>query len=321
MKRPGFKPRVEDVARLSGESTATVSRVFRGLPHVRPEKRERVLEAARTLGYRGPEGHTPPVVILVEGDKAIQFNTYQALVLAELTRALAEKGLPFELAPAGALATLVSRPFSGALALVYSQASLEAVSKWKGPLVTVNTRLPGHSAVCSDHRASGRLAVEFLSDQGHGRIALWHTGSDSWGNLERQAGFQEAKRERKIPADPRLCQPLPRDFAAALTALQKDKVTAVVVSAEANSVKALGHLLRLGVRIPKDLSLLGFEFPSVSEHLLPALTSVDQDFPTVARRAVEELSALMGGKAPGTTALLPNRMILRESVKVGRTTP
>jgi DNA-binding LacI/PurR family transcriptional regulator len=311
------KVRLADLAKNSGESIATVSRVINGLPHVSEEKRKRVFTAIKELGYRPSDNKKKRVAIIVEGIDSIVFNGYQSMLLAAFTRHLSREIFSFEIISSGAVNEWNEALVQGALVLVYTPDSLEAISRLKIPLLLINTRHKDHPSVCSDHRDSIHLAVEKLVRLGHKRIAHVHTGSRSWGNLERIAAYEEALEKWKLKLDPKLCVAWNgSDDEQKILTLAKLSPTAIIVSSEDNGIRLYGALHRAGKKIPDDISVVSFEFPSVSRYLVPAATTISQNVDAIADLAVKRLKKILEGETDHQgVMLLPDAWIERESTK------
>ncbi|HXG39371.1 MAG TPA: LacI family DNA-binding transcriptional regulator, partial [Candidatus Limnocylindrales bacterium] len=209
-------PTIVDVARRAGVSTATVSRILSGAAQGRPATRERVLAAARELGYR-PSGVARSLKLRSTRTIGLIVTDIENPFYPELVRAIEDAALERDQAlllcngaedpdrEAAYLELLAERRVDGII--VASSGLTERHGRWLArapvPVVLVNcalpdSRLPG---IQTDNVAGARLATEHLLDLGHRAIAHVAGPPANAASGERRSGFLEALAARGLDPD------------------------------------------------------------------------------------------------------------------------
>jgi DNA-binding LacI/PurR family transcriptional regulator len=330
--------RIDDVARLAGVSTATVSRALRGLPEVSAATRSRVLDAATRLDYvaspsasRLAGGRTGAVAVVVPRItrwffatvvEAAEETLYRAgydLLLYNLGgRELARR----ELFRLGALHKRVDAVML--IATPLEPDDLAVVAKLAIPGVTVSsgTQIPGWSSVRIDDVAAGRAATEHLIALGHRRIAyLSGDSADELAfttHLYRQRGYDDALRAAGVKADAALR--VEADFtvaggARATTELLRRRVplTAIFAACDELAMGALAVLRQAGLRVPEDVSVVGIDDHDLAGAV--GLTTVAQPVAEQGQLAATMLldPLRMGTGHSPTCVVLPTGLTVRDS--------
>lgn len=345
---PGRSPVMADVARLAGVSLQTVSRVVNGAPHLRPATRAKVEEAIGQLGYRpnvaaralvtrrsatlGVIGTKSefwgPATIHRSVQTAAREAGYfvSAIDLPEVTRQDVTE----------AVEHLRDQRVEGIVLIAANDEALEAVRAQETgdlPVVVVEGDLSRARLTAGvDNHLGAVLATEHLLGLGHTRVQ--HVaGPAQWTEArERLAGWRTALQS----AGQRPPEHLVGDWSAGsghaagvLLAAQTD-VTAVFVANDHMAIGVLRALHEAGVRVPEDVSVVGFDDLPESAYLIPPLTTVRQDFPAIGRRAIEVLQqAVEERRDPAGPAaddqlgklLRPGLVVRRSTAPPRRTTP
>ncbi|MDG9719013.1 LacI family DNA-binding transcriptional regulator [Streptomyces sp. DH24] len=295
-------PTIRDVADRAGVSKSLVSLVLRGSGQVRPEKRDAVLRAARDLGYRPnaaarslSEQRTRTVGVLLNDLR----NPWFADLLDGLNSLLHAAGLHMLLAdarlnrrtgqdPAGPLLDL---RVDGLVVVgtLPDPAALGPVAA-RIPVVVAGAREPvppGVDVVAGDDEKGARLATEHLVRLGHRRIAHI-AGYGAVGELRRRS-FEATMREHGL-AGGALVEPSDMTeeggYRATVRLLSRpDRPTAVFAVNDITCVGALSAAGELGLRVPRDLSVAGYDNTGVARLRHLWLTTVDQAGHEVGRHA------------------------------------
>ncbi len=322
MGRPKLKGSIYDVARASGVSIGTVSRVFNNKPDVAQATRLLVMDAAKRVKYM-PRISTRRINVglLVEQIEKANEVGFISETVSTLAKHMALQGGVLELVPLNDLDIIFRNYIRGLIAVVFSTDPESLREIQHIPIVLINNVIKGPNLhyVASDHAQGARLATEFLITRGHRRIGFLEIRSDGWGSRERQRGYREAfeKVGLKAPVDlMRFCGHNPAREAV-VPLLENERPTALLVCGEDLSLevnRVLIHELRIS--IPKDLSVISFETPLVSELLSPPQTTIAQPWEDIGRAAVEGVISVIeeGNKKP-LQVFLPNRLIERASVR------
>jgi DNA-binding LacI/PurR family transcriptional regulator len=302
---------MHDVARLAGVSHQTVSRVLNGHPHVSAQTRERVVAAMRELDYR-PNAFARGLV--TRRSHRIGVMSFDSRLfgpgstLHAIERAARAKG--FGVAVAGmsdhaggdvdeAMEALHAQAVDGIIVIAPNTAAVRALGELSPavPVVALEAEFrPDRPVVCIDQRTGARLATRHLLDQGHRTV--WHVaGPLDW----REAVLRlDGWRETLTAAGAPVPSPLHGDWsprsghAAGVAIADRDDVTAVFAGNDQMALGLVHALAERGRRVPEDVSVVGFDDIPEAEFMLPALTTVHQDFDEVGRRGLDLLLHNLG---------------------------
>lgn len=323
-------PRMSDVARLAGVSPQTVSRVLNGSPYVSKDVRSRVEQAVRHLGYRRNSAARALVTrqsmhlgVVTVG--TTQYGPSQALFgIAEQARELGYATSLVSLddinrpAMRRALDHLVDDAVDGIVVLAPTAAAADAVEGLSAavPLVMFEPGTTDHPrTVAHDEVMGAQVATTFLLELGHSTVHHL-AGPPGWlGTDARIEGWRRA-----LTAAGRIApEPLAGDWSAAsghsvgLKLLQRARPTAVFVGNDQMSLGLLKAASELGLRVPEDLSVVGFDDIPEAQYYQPALTTMHLDFMEVGRRCVERLIQLIRGSESGPEPVIAPYLVPRAS--------
>lgn len=327
-------PSIRDVADKAGVSYQTVSRVLNEHPSLRPDTVERVQAAIQDLGYRPnraaralvtSRNHTIGVLLSA---RALYGPFSSFITIVEAAR---ERGYSVTITPnatddpadiVDGLDALISHGVEGIVAIAPQDRAREAVRQ-SGADVPVLTLQGGPDEALDfgfDQQEGARLAVRHLLGLGHRRI-LHLPGPSGWAEAEeRQRGFEAIMRERRLPVliAPETDWTTDSGHAVALQVLGGrlggDRPTAIFAANDDTAIGVLAAAHDLGLRVPEDLSVVGFDDVPHAKHLRPALTTVRQDFSELGRRAIAALLDEIEGTVPPVPhpRVLPH-LVVRDS--------
>lgn len=333
---------MEDVARLVGVSVSTVSRALRGSTSVRQQTRDRIQEAARSLGFVPSRsasslvtGKLNRIAVLIGSPLEHWFSgavldslypiVHQAgydLVLYQV-RTSEQSAQFFRDLPAQRNADADA----DADAIIVASFSLtdaehERLNAMRVPTVYLNQHVQGQPSVAIDDVAGARVATRHLITLGHRRIAYARNepipGFD-WSAMDRYTGYREELHSRGLTAEGQLlieeADGVGFGERAAATLLAAPIMpTAVFVENDTLAMNLMTALHRTGIRVPEDLSIIGFDGQPLGAAF--GLTTIAQPVSDLAARAAH--SALEGaGLEQGTVdpVTIPTRLVLRSSTK------
>jgi len=327
---------INDVARRAGVSVVTVSHSLNNRGRVAEKTRERVLQAARDLGYVPNfaarslrDGRTHVLGVLVHDINTPYFMEIVrgATELAEQTQRelLIHTGLvDSEGAEQRRVAALSNGLADGVLVILprNSRPYLELLERSRVPVVLVNhhgveTSLPNVSA---DNVVGARQATEHLLTLGHRRIGFV-TGSSTTGQSEeRLQGYREALGHFGVPYRAELVRPgdfwfeRGREAADELLALPEPP-SAIFAANDWSARGVIALAEERGLRVPQDLSVVGFDdIPAAAVQARPALTTVRHPLADIGRTAAQLLIDLVEGREQrGVRVELPSELIVRNS--------
>lgn len=332
-------PSIADVAAHAGVSAQTVSRVSTGFAGVRPSTRDRVLASMRALGYVPNSAaralkHGAFRTIGVVAHKLARIGesgTVEAVVAAAQRKgfgvSLVDISAPTPDDVSAAVAGLASRSIDG-LVIIRAESidPDDLVLPPNIPVVVSDSHFAGKfPAVATDQLTGGRLAVGHLLDLGHETVAHLAGPEDSLPAQERLHGWSSALEGRRIEP------PIHTDWTPRsgyeqgqklIPRIRSGHITAVFC---ANDQVALGFYraaAEAGLRIPHDVSVIGFDNIAEAEFFTPPLTSVAQSFRLIGETLVSLLvQQITSGVASHERTLLPVELVVRASTGAPRTEP
>jgi LacI family transcriptional regulator len=315
-KATGLRVRLIDVAEAAGVTVSTASRVLNGDPTVsaRPETRARISEAAAQLSYipnalaRGLRQARTMTIGLVLPDVAYAVNA--DIIRGAERRAAAEGYVVLiadaaEFGPTGiAYERLVMEGRVDGLLVassVVGESALDSLRDLPLPVVHVNRRggKSGVSVSLDDERGIA-LAVDHLAELGHTRFGHIAGPPEIDTARRRRAGFIARIREHGLAAGPRYVPRTALNEAGGFEAMNRllatrRPPTAVVSSSFASAVGAMSAIASAGLRVPEDVSVVGFHDAPIGGYLNPGLTTVRMPLAEMAEAAVQTLRLLMDG--------------------------
>jgi LacI family transcriptional regulator len=321
---------VRDVARVAGVSQATAARVLGEYGYASMDARRRVLDSAANLGYtpngvaRALVSRATHTVGLVVGDID---NPFFAAVARGLSDVVESQGYTLLLANADedpererrAMRALRSRRVDG-LVVVPAPGAGRSSFQDSPPLVQLDRAVPGVAAdaVMVRNAAGAAGAVDHLLALGHTRIGMVSDSPAISSSAERLSGYRRALRPRGLLDESLISiggSSQAEGHRAALVLLgRRDRPTAIFT---ANNFMTHGSLLaarELGLRIPGDLALVGFDDLDWTTLIDPPLTVVSQPVTELGRVAGERLLRRIGGEdGPPRRIRLDTRLIVRGS--------
>jgi LacI family transcriptional regulator len=330
------KPTQKDVARLAGVSQPLVSLVLsEAAAPVAKEARERVLEAARQLGYpllRGRRKNSrrsrrllayirPSVERLNQDDHRI-FDSYDHFY-DQIQNLLVEQAYAAE-------CEMIVRPYTRPVEVthwliewgvegVFWHSNDETLAQWiseRYPTVQINRHLKIQAdSVLSNQEEIVLQAIHHLRQQGHQRIALLSMDRTDTAVRERNRTYLAAMREQGLPCyDALLREPDLDKIAAYLGTRPTDGPTALILG-DFHALQMQARLHRAGLSLPEEMSMVGIDNISAAEFANPRLTSVDLQLREVINAAMSVMTSRLGN-APGATRKIEvsPRLVVRDSV-------
>lgn len=327
-------PTIGDVARRAGVSTATVSRVVNEPDSVREGLRVQVEAAIAQLGYV-PHAGARTLKSRRTGTIGAIFPTVDNAIFAKaidaLQRRLAQANHQLLIAtndydPATEESQALNLLTRGADALLLcgtgQRASLLArLNARKVPTVHVMSwpPPPAMQGVGFDNAQAMQRVVRYLLDLGHRRIAvLAGITHDNDRAAARLAGVRAALDEAGVSLKPACVVERRYGLASAREGFQRlmevtPRPTAVVCGNDVLAVGALFEAQRMGLDVPRDVSIVGFDDLEIASHLQPALTTVHVPAESMWRRAADHVLALLDGKEPPTPTEIEVSLVVRGS--------
>ena len=326
------KVNIAGVAKAAGVSTTTVSRVLNAAPTVSEENRRRVLDAIQRLKYhpnpsaqRLASGRAGTVGLIIPRFEGI-FHSYYALQVIKGIGGAAERlGVDLLLHITEGKTAPAPSAVDGVL-FVDINGCEELIDRTLDegmPAVVLNHYLEDLpvSCVAIDNRAAAERVVDYLARLGHREIATITGDLKTQAGLDRLDGFVKAMKARQLPVKTDYIRygdfglPSARVGTESLLAL-KDRPTAVFVGSDDMALEAINVALSKGIRIPEELSIVGFDDNPIAAHGRVPLTTVRQPMDEMGRAGLGLLFEHMRGKKRTPAKLvLPTELVERQSCR------
>ncbi len=324
--------RIQDVARVAGVSVSTVSRVLNGRDDVAAATDQRVRKIIDELGYssslaakgmRSHRNHVIGVVIfdlslpfcieVVRGiDQMVQARAYDLLVYtSNRTKHSSDPAWERKV-----VAQLNGSIVDGIIFVMPATSNLPT----NYPVVTIDPSGEGNfPSVLATNCAGAYTAVRYLIELGHRRIGLIGGSPALLSARQRRQGYAQAHDEAGLPILPELYTEGDYSRQTALIGAQQllmlpERPSAIMAANDQSAFAVLEIASRLGIRVPQELSVTGFDNTPESAYTTPPLTTVDQSIVGMGSRAAELLIQLIEGKTVEDRLYeLPTRLIVRAS--------
>jgi DNA-binding LacI/PurR family transcriptional regulator len=319
-----------DVARLAGVSHQTVSRVLNDHPNVRPLTRDRVLAAIRELAYRPNAAartlvtrrtHTLGVITadtMLYGPASMLYGFERAAHDAYFVSVASLPALDRR-SMLDAVERFLGQGIEGIIVIATQDTAVAALAHVppEVPLVAVGcgTRAPVTS-VAIDNRVGAAAATRYLLGLGHQSVYHLAGPASCLDAKERLDGWREAIREAGGPEPPVLAGDWSASSGYALGArlTAEPGLTAIFCGNDAMALGVIRALAERGLRVPEDVSIVGFDDVPEAGYYLPPLTTVRQDFGEVGRQALGTLVDRMSAAIPaGRRVRVAPELIVRAS--------
>lgn len=339
MKAP-IKRRITsyDVAQLAGVSRTTVSFVLNNVEGINISEgtRQRVLDAAQQLNYYpdasartlvSGKSHTLGLVIRQDTEQVF-VDAFLPQVVLGLSQACSERGFQILINPLaplerGGYARLIHEKHVDGIVLSgprSDDSELLHLVQENVPLVLMG-QLPGTTIPFVDINAEdgAKKAVQHLISLGHRRIGIITNAPFEYTSAQqRHSGYQQALREANLPYDDDLVRTgayTPASGRVAMHSLLRisNPPTAVFVASDVVCMGAMQAIRRAGLRIPEDISLVGFDDIALAAYFEPPLTTLRLPAYQLGWTAGRKLADIIEDRAENSATMLDTDLILRES--------
>lgn len=329
-------PNLEDIARHSGVSRSTVSRVINNDPNVNEKTRAQVQTVIRQLNFQPnlaarslASGRTRVLgLVIPQGVAYIFTEPYFSILIqgiAQTCNAL-DHSIMLWLAEPDYERRTIQQILHGGLidgvivsSMLTEDAIVKALIEAQKPFMLIGRHptQPNVNYVDADNLGGAREATRHLLALGHRRIGLITGPLNTIASLDRQQGYTEALREMQIEVAPSLI--IESDYTevggyASAQQLLKEDVTAIFAVSDTMAKGALQAIQAAGQRVPDDVAVVGFDDMSFAAQLQPPLTTVRQPISQLGERAVMSLIALLHQPENGPQQIiLPTELVIRAS--------
>jgi LacI family repressor for deo operon, udp, cdd, tsx, nupC, and nupG len=312
--------KIQDVARIAGVSTATVSRALSHPDKVTERTRDAVFQAIQETGYRVNRAarnlrkqRANAVLVLVPN----LGNPFFSQILAGISERLSESDVSVLITDSTHLpkgenalsAYFLDGRIDGMISLdgAVSNDDLRSFSQAgvANRIVCACEWISGADlpSVRSDNFKGAQLAIRHLHDLGHRKIAHVTGPVQNVLTHARREGVMAERHRLGLPARPEWI--IRGDFslasgqeAARLIFAMEDRPSAVFCASDEVAFGLIAGLMAVGLQVPRDISVIGFDDIELAQHYVPALTTIRQDRPALGRRAADLMLDCLAGNVP-----------------------
>ncbi len=326
---------IKDVAKLSGVSKTTVSRAFVEPANVNAETRDRIYEAAKILNYT-PDAIARAMVrkrtdniafIIYERQYPVVLNPFYSPVFEAVLQTAAKGGYGLFVSsdkdlrlPSGEL--YMKKQMDGVILAGQTDTdTILSLRKQNIPFVLLNNKLDmdGLISITTDHYGGAVQAMEHLIDRGHRKIGMLAGRFSPHTYSLRYNAYTDTLRQNDIELDYRFIQsvePTVEDAIRCASSLLSltDRPTALFCTNDTIAVGAVKAALRMGLRIPQDIAVIGYDDSEICKMIEPELTSIRVDTQMLGRLAAENLISMINNQpvTPGEI-LVKTELIVRQT--------
>jgi LacI family transcriptional regulator len=326
---------IQDVAQAAGVSVSTVSRVLNDKDDVAPETYEKVQSIIQEMGYtsslaaRSMRSRRTNVIGLIVPDVADSFSIQ---VMKGVNQAIFELDYDLIIYTSGSIkkrsaaereqyfVSLLNGSVTDGVIIVTPAATSFSTA---APVVTIdpNNECPECLTVIGTNHAGAMAAMEHLISLGHRRIGFIGGRPDLQSAQRRLQGYQDALRQANIPVDQDLIAT--GDFTTETGRLcarnllsLSDPPTAIFAANDQSAMGTIEATCEMGLRVPEDLSVIGFDNIPEAAYYDPALTTIDQFIEEMGRVATGKLIDLIQGQPLESDLYkVPTQLVVRDSCR------
>ncbi|MBX6764903.1 MAG: LacI family DNA-binding transcriptional regulator [Rubrobacteraceae bacterium] len=324
---------IKDVAQRAGVSISTVSRVLNETDYpVKPETRAKVLEATKELGFkpndlaRGLLSSRTRIIGLIIPDIS---NPYYPELSLGVESTASEHGYSVVFCNTGRDAerleqyvdVLLQKRADGII-LAGGGTQTKQVSQVLSDFDLAVALIGRHNlpfpSVQIDNRTAAREATSHLLELGHRRVAFISGPLNLTSVQDRLAGYQEAMVEHGIEHDSRLIREgdfgVQSGYSAAMALLKgQPRPTAIFAANDRMATSVISAAIDLGLRVPEDLSVVGFDNTVLASQVRPSLTTVSVPAYEMGSAAMKLLIDTLSGKKCPQVVWLSTELVIRQS--------
>ena len=325
---------IKDVAKKAGVSVATVSRVLNTPSAVKERTRQQVLRAIEELQY-SPNFLGRNLRMMETKRILVVLNTISNQFFSRVVRGIEERARMENYAvmictTRGSRETILdymnmlqTRAVDGMILTTHEirDEDVFALSK-KYPVICACEPVQDSRLIYVgiDDEKAGEDAVHFLLARGKKRIALFGGGTYTYSSVLRERGCRKALQNAGLPVEESLIFSEGLTFKAGVRAAgrllqeQTELPDAIFAFSDSTAIGAMKELDRRGIRVPGDISVVGFDNTAVSEMFIPSITTVAQPQYTMGFNAMDLLIQKMNGSADVAGQMLTHEIVIRDSV-------
>ncbi len=312
--------KIQEIAKLAGVSTATVSRVFSHHPNIKKELREHVYAVAAQYGYMPRFSRKQKnAVIITPRKQPYPVQAYVEMVTTELIEVLSLRGFRIEIIPGDNWERLTSIPFCGVVSIgVVPPENWD--ERFASPFILIDQAREKSPAsviqVHSDESQGMLLAIKHLHDCRCRRVGVIINGTENTGNVNiRRKAVLSALQKYYSNVDMRQIKVIGQElFVEEIGKLLQLSIDGLFCCGGSNAGGAAAYALSLyNKKIPDDIQLVSSERAQISCFCIPPQTAITQNYAALATAAVDALEHAAAGEKQTSEIVLPYELIIRDS--------
>ncbi|MGI2328112.1 LacI family DNA-binding transcriptional regulator [Planococcus sp. YIM B11945] len=329
-------PTIYDIARVANVSKSTVSRVLNNQQNISAEAKERVLSAIKELNYhpnklaRSLSTGFDAILVISRSSATIADNPFFSEILNSISRKAEEEHFDVILQTSQSnqdeikkCTKKIKEKMVKGIILLSSPTNeqlLQQLDIFGIPVVVIGKVTGDYTNIFSvdtDNYRDSYLQTQYLIDQGHRKIACLHSPFDYNVAIDRFGGYKDCMEANGLPLKKEWVQnsgyTIHEAYEAAKSLLQlKDRPTAVFATDDLKVISVYKAFMEENVRIPADVSVIGYSNSNLSQFLFPSLTSMEIPI----RKLGETGTELLFSKIKGTGDTTPSKILLpTENIK------
>lgn len=334
------KSTIKDVAKKVGVSVATVSYVLNGKKKISEDTKKKIYEAIEELNYipninaQGLNSHSSRLIGVVvpqteNGDKLMFQNAFYGEVLGSIEYWARQKGYHVIVSATDTnesyLKLAKQRNLDGIIVIgMYPDEFYKELKKTDIPIVLIDSYCNDfyYHSIRIDDAYGSYLATKYLLENGHSEIAFFvGQVKDNGVMKKRLLGYKQALEQFGVEYNEKYIFEGQIDYDSGIKLADKLvnsklPITAIVCAADILAIGVMSELYKLGVKVPDDISIVGFDDLETSKYLTPALTTIHQQISLKGQKAVELLlEHIEKTNLPKQEEVLSLELIERDSVK------
>jgi DNA-binding LacI/PurR family transcriptional regulator len=330
VKKPSTTISITDIARKAGVSISTVSRVINKSPSVKERNRVRVLDAIKEYNFqpsvfaqRLATGKSNVIALVIPRYEGIFYSFYALELIRGIGTLASALKLDLLLHLTDSRSQFNARSVGGVIFadIIGNMPQVDDCLAQGIPCIIINNYVEDRDVSCIavDNRGGAENAVNYLISLGHRKVA--HISGDvvTQAAKHRLEGYRKALEKNHIPAREDYLIRTDYSRGQARQAAEKllklaDRPTAIFVASDSMALEVMAVASEQGIKVPQDLSLIGFDDNPSGLYGPVSLTTVKQPLVKMAQDSVKELDALMKSKKKTVKRLfLPTELVIRES--------
>ena len=311
---------IRDIARELGLNISTVSRALNRSYLISDNTTKLVLRKAHEMGYHFEQTKKNIVILLPSSDT--EFAWYSISLINALQKHLSETEYYWEFINEDKIDIIQERSVAGIISLEFTHhIAIQITQKYNLPLVCINNaanHIENVYSVNSDAESALRLSFNCLYEHGHKNIAFIAYGATSFAGQKRLIAFEKIINEYKLQDSCIIIRNNVNNYHGIILDLYKRGITGIISDGESAGLMIWNSLNFCNIEVPKQMSLITWEMPHVSNRVNPAVTTVQQNFDMIAKKAVHLLKIQFKKEQIKEDISVPYLLHMRDTVSIPR---